>query len=285
MRTDMGLSLKGLGLFVGLLAITSPVKALEVTINPENPQLGDTLSVMMETNPGEEKPEVSWGEETYPVFPLGDNQYRTLIPTTPLDNSGRIPLTIEGETTTRNFAVWLRDRAFSTQRINFSGGGVSATELELERVAEFKEIVSPEKKWDGAFLRPSSGSVSTVFGVRRYYNGEFAENYYHKGVDYAAPTGSPIIAPADGEVVLVGRENEGFRVHGNTVGIDHGQGILTIFLHLHEIKVKEGQQITAGEQIGTVGTTGISTGPHLHWGLYVNGKSVDPAPWRSGEIQ
>ncbi|MFP4693125.1 MAG: M23 family metallopeptidase [Halothece sp.] len=281
----MGLSLKGLGLFVGLLAITSPVKALEVTINPENPQLGDTLSVMMETNPGEEKPEVSWGEETYPVFPLGDNQYRTLIPTTPLDNSGRIPLTIEGETTTRNFAVWLRDRAFSTQRINFSGGGVSATELELERVAEFKEIVSPEKKWDGAFLRPSSGSVSTVFGVRRYYNGEFAENYYHKGVDYAAPTGSPIIAPADGEVVLVGRENEGFRVHGNTVGIDHGQGILTIFLHLHEIKVKEGQQITAGEQIGTVGTTGISTGPHLHWGLYVNGKSVDPAPWRSGEIQ
>ncbi|MFW6367697.1 MAG: M23 family metallopeptidase [Halothece sp.] len=285
MRTDMGLSLKGLGLFVGLLAITSPVKALEVTINPENPQLGDTLSVMMETNPGEEKPEVSWGEETYPVFPLGDNQYRTLIPTTPLDNSGRIPLTIEGETTTRNFAVWLRDRAFSTQRINFSGGGVSATELELERVAEFKEIVSPNKHWNGAFLRPSSGSVSTVFGVRRYYNGEFAENYYHKGVDYAAPTGSPIIAPADGEVVLVGRENEGFRVHGNTVGIDHGQGILTIFLHLHEIKVKEGQQITAGEQIGTVGTTGISTGPHLHWGLYVNGKSVDPAPWRSGEIQ
>ncbi|MFP4133171.1 MAG: M23 family metallopeptidase [Halothece sp.] len=281
----MGLSLKGLGLFVGLLAITSPVKALEVTINPENPQLGDTLSVMMETNPGEEKPEVSWGEETYPVFPLGDNQYRTLIPTTPLDNSGRIPLTIEGETTTRNFAVWLRDRAFSTQRINFSGGGVSATELELERVAEFKEIVSPNKHWNGAFLRPSSGSVSTVFGVRRYYNGEFAENYYHKGVDYAAPTGSPIIAPADGEVVLVGRENEGFRVHGNTVGIDHGQGILTIFLHLHEIKVKEGQQITAGEQIGTVGTTGISTGPHLHWGLYVNGKSVDPAPWRSGEIQ
>ena len=281
----MGLSFKGLGLFVGLFAIASPVKALEVTINPENPQLGDTVSVIMETNPGEEKPEVSWGEENHPVFPLGDNQYRTLIPTTPLDNSGRIPLTIEGESTTRNFVVWLRDRAFPTQRIRLSGGGVSATELELERVAEFKETVSPEKHWNGAFMRPSSGSVSTVFGVRRYYNGDFAENYYHKGVDYAASTGSPIIAPADGEVVLVGRENQGFRVHGNTVGIDHGQGILTIFLHLNNIKVEEGQQIAAGEQIGTVGATGISTGPHLHWGLYVNGKAVDPVPWRSGEIQ
>ncbi|QDZ39763.1 M23 family metallopeptidase [Euhalothece natronophila Z-M001] len=281
----MGFNYQGFGLFIGLLAWTLPVKALEVTINPENPQLGDTVSVIMETNSEEEKPKVSWGEQTYPVFSIGENQYRTLIPTTPLDNSGRIPLTIEGETTTRNLAVWLRDRNFPTQHIRLAGGGVSATEVELERIAEFKEIVSPEKHWNGAFMRPSSGSVSTVFGVRRYYNGRFAENYYHRGVDYAAPTGSPIIAPADGEVVLVGRENEGFRVHGNTIGVDHGQGILSIFLHLHEINVNDGDFVTAGQQIGTVGTTGTSTGPHLHWGLYVNGKSVDPVPWRSGEIQ
>ena len=179
----------------------------------------------------------------------------------------------------------MRDRAFPTQRINLSGGGVSATETELNQVAAFKETVSSEKHWQGEFLRPSRGSVSTVFGVRRYYNGDFAENYYHKGVDYAAATGSPVVAPADGEVVLVGRENEGFRVHGNTIGIDHGQGIISIFLHLHDINVEPGQQIAAGEQVGTVGATGISTGPHLHWGVYVNGKAVDPVPWRSGEIQ
>lgn len=274
------------GILLGLLTAALPAEALEVKINPDNPQLGDTVSVTMETDPNEAPPQVIWGEQTYPVFVVENNQYRALIPTTPLDNSGKIPLTIRGEETTRNFLVWLRDRAFPTQRIWLTGSSnTQATQLELDRVAEFKTLVTPEKYWNGTFLRPSQGSVSTVFGVRRYYNGEFAENYYHKGVDYAARTGTPVVAPADGKVALVGRENQGFNVHGNTIGIDHGQGVLSIFLHLNRINVEEGQEVTAGQQIGTVGSTGASTGPHLHWGLYVNGKAIDPSPWRFNSIQ
>ena len=72
---------------------------------------------------------------------------------------------------------------------------------------------------------------------------------------------------------------QGFELHGNTVGIDHGQGVTTIYIHLSQIEVQEGQMVEAGERIGRVGSTGISTGPHLHWGLYVNGECVDPAPW------
>lgn len=274
------------GMLVGLLSLTFPVEALEVKINPESPQLGDTVSVMVETDPNEEKPQVTWGDKTYPVFAVGENLYRTLIPTTPLDQSGKVPLTIQGEDTVRNLLVWVRDRAFPTQRIWLTGSSNRrATQLELDRVAEFKKLLTPEQLWRGTFLRPTQGRISTVFGVRRYYNGEFAENYYHKGVDYAVGTGTPVVAPADGRVALVGSENQGFVVHGNTIGIDHGQGVLSIFLHLHGINVQEGQMVKAGQQIGTVGSTGASTGPHLHWGLYVDGQAVDPVPWRFDGVQ
>ncbi len=78
---------------------------------------------------------------------------------------------------------------------------------------------------------------------------------------------------------MVGREKDGFLVNGNIIGIDHGQGVTTAYLHLSRILVKEGDFVKAGQVIGAVGATGAATGPHLHWGLYVNGLSVDPAPW------
>ena len=278
--------IKGYGFLLGLLTLSLPAEALEVRINPDSPQLGETVSVTIETDFNEKKPQVTWGDQSYPVFAVGNNQYRALIPTTPLDDAGKVPLTIRGEETTRNLLVWLRDRAFPTQRIWLSGNNNRpATDLELNRVAQFKKLVTPQKYWNGTLVRPNRGRVSTVFGVRRYYNGEFAEDYYHKGVDYAAGTGSPVVAPAGGTIALVGKESEGFHVHGNTVGIDHGQGVLSIFLHLNDINVQEGEIVTAGQQIGTVGSTGASTGPHLHWGLYVNGRAIDPSPWRFKGIQ
>jgi murein DD-endopeptidase MepM/ murein hydrolase activator NlpD len=143
-------------------------------------------------------------------------------------------------------------------------------------VAAFKKLVTPEKFWQGEFVRPNASRISTGFGVRRYYNGVFAQDYYHKGVDYAGGLGSPVVAPAAGQVRLVGREAEGFQVHGNVVGIDHGQGVLSILMHLQDIEVKEGGMVKAGQLIGTVGDTGAATGPHLHWGLYVNQVAVDP---------
>ena len=89
------------------------------------------------------------------------------------------------------------------------------------------------------------------------------------------------MAPAAGRVRLIGREAEGFKIHGNCVGIDHGQGVSNIFLHLSKIDVKEGDFVKAGQRIGGLGGTGAATGPHLHWGLYVHGLSVDPVPWRN----
>lgn len=269
-----------IGMTTGIGLVCQPVFALQVLVTPENPQLGDTISVVIQTDTTDSEPTVSLGQQTYPAFAMGSNRYRALLPTTPLDKPGNLPIRVTGDGETKNIALTLQNRSFPTQRIWLQGGGSDATELELSRVAAFKQLVTPQKFWNGEFLKPSSGSVSTVFGVRRYYNGVWAEDYYHRGVDYAAGTGSPIIAPAAGRVALIGREAEGFRVHGNTVGIDHGQGVLSIMLHMNQIDVQEGDFVQAGQRIGTVGSTGASTGAHLHWGLYVHGQAIDPVPWR-----
>ncbi len=267
-----------------LLAFTLPVKALEVKISPQTPQLGDTLSVLVTKDNPDLPPQVSVDQIDYPVFE-SNGQYRAFIPTSPLNTSGKMTVRVRGEDRTRNIGVWLKNRQFPIQRIWLSGkASRPATQLELNRVREFKELVTPQKFWQGTFIRPNVARVSTGFGVRRYYNGVFANDYYHKGVDYAGGYGSPVVAPAAGKVRLIGKESEGFHVHGNIVGVDHGQGVLSIFMHLQDINVAEGAMVEAGQQIGTIGSTGASTGPHLHWGLYVNQVAVDPVPWRFGAI-
>jgi len=269
-------------------------QSLQVQIQPTNPQLGDTISVLIQgeaatspTNTPATAPTVVMNQKTYPTFATGSNRYRAFLPTTPLDAPGNLSIQVNAAPSstqasqTQTFTVALRNREFPTQSIWLSGDSDSlGTDHEFDRVDAFKALVTPEKLWNGAFQRPNQGEITTIYGVRRYYNGEFAQDYFHRGVDYAGPTGDPVVAPAAGRIALVGRVEDGFELHGNTIGIDHGQGVLSIMLHLSRIDVKEGDVVQPGQRIGAVGGTGAVTGPHLHWGLYVNGQSVDPVPWR-----
>lgn len=272
------------GLMAGTasLALARRANAYDVVVSPTDPQIGDTIAVIVQASTPTPPVVTVNGSRQYPVFLLPGNRYRALIPTSPLDAPGRMVIQVSGEGQTRNLAVGLRNRTFPTQRITLSPSQSSlGTDHEFARVAAFKEVVTPERFWSGAMVRPNPGQVSTVYGVRRYYNGVFAQDYYHRGVDYAAPTGSPVMAPAAGRIGLVGRVADGFELHGNTIGIDHGQGVLSIMIHLSRIDVNEGDFVQAGQVIGAVGSTGASTGPHLHWGLYVHGIAVDPVPWRN----
>ena len=266
-----------------------PAQAYDVVINPTAPQLGDTISVMAipqdprATTP----PRVTVNDGTeYPTFPIGGHRFRALIPTSPFSPPGRTVIRVIGTENTRNLAVGLRNRTFPTQRITLSPGQSDlGNQREFDRVAAFKGTVSPDRYWSGGMQRPNPGRISTEYGVRRYYNGVFAQDYYHRGIDYAAATGSPVTAPAAGRIALVGRLSEGFELHGNTIGIDHGQGVLSIMIHLSRIDVNEGDRVEVGQVIGAVGSTGAAAGPHLHWGLYVHGVCVDPAPWRNGGFE
>ncbi len=281
-----------LGMLVPVV-LASPVGALQVRVTPTHPQLGDTLSVVIQLdNPDGNKasvsssPTVAFEQKTYPTFPIAPNQFRAFLPTTPLDKPGTQLLRVTSEGQVEKLSVSVRDRSFPVQRINLPPGkaGLEGTKDEMSRVAAFKQLETPQKFWNGSFLKPNQGRLSTVYGVRRYYNGVFAKDYYHRGIDYAGAEGSPVIAPAAGRVALVGRVSQGFRLHGNCVGIDHGQGVTSIFMHLSQINVKQGDLVQPGQVIGAVGSTGAATGPHLHWGLYVHGQSVDPVPWRTNKF-
>ena len=281
-----------LGMLVPVV-LASPVGALQVRVTPTHPQLGDTLSVVIQLdNPDGNKasvsssPTVAFEQKTYPTFPIAPNQFRAFLPTTPLDKPGNQLLRVTSEGQVEKLSVSVRDRSFPVQRINLPPGkaGLEGTEDEMSRVAAFKQLETPQKFWNDSFLKPNQGRLSTVYGVRRYYNGVFAKDYYHRGIDYAGAEGSPVIAPAAGRVALVGRVSQGFRLHGNCVGIDHGQGVTSIFMHLSQINVKQGDLVQPGQVIGAVGSTGAATGPHLHWGLYVHGQSVDPVPWRTNKF-
>jgi len=270
------------------IALAAPAQALQVQVIPANPKLGDTFSVVIQPdNPAiNSRPSVTINQKTYPAFAIARNKFRALVPTTPLEQPGKRQIQVSAAGQVRNLLLLVGDRKFPVQRINLPPGkaGLEATKYELNRVAAFKQLVTPQKFWNGPFLKPNQGRITTVYGVRRYYNGKFANDYYHRGVDYAGAVGSPVVAPAAGRVALVGQVSQGFRVHGNIVGIDHGQGVTSIYMHLSRINVKEGDFVKAGQVIGAVGSTGASTGPHLHWGLYVHGQSVDPLPWRNQGI-
>ena len=120
------------------------------------------------------------------------------------------------------------------------------------------------------FLRPLEGPVSSLFGHRRFFNGE--PRNPHSGLDIAAPTGAEIRAPADADVTLV----DNLYYNGKTIFLDHGQGLITMYCHLSEPLVNEGETVEQGQVIGLVGATGRVTGPHLHWSVSLNGYRVDP---------
>lgn len=150
-------------------------------------------------------------------------------------------------------------------------------------VASTVSTYTPGQAWNGKFRSPlevKNPRVSTVFGERRSYNGGTPGLCGHEGIDYAVPGGTPAYAPAAGVIALA----QPLKVRGNVVFIDHGRGVFTAFYHLSKIIAQPGQRVSAGDQVGEVGTTGFSTGDHLHWSMWVNGIYVSPVEWTEREI-
>ncbi|HKE24710.1 MAG TPA: M23 family metallopeptidase [Bryobacteraceae bacterium] len=145
---------------------------------------------------------------------------------------------------------------------------------ESETASAFRQAVSATRYWSDPLMPPVRGCMTSPFGVARYLNGKPTGDF-HGGLDMRSPAGTPIHAAADGVVKIVREWN----LHGGTVGIDHGQGLESMYLHMSKFAVSEGATVKKGDVIGYVGSSGRSTAPHLHWTLYVNGVPVNPREW------
>ncbi len=168
--------------------------------------------------------------------------------------------------------------AYREQHLTVSKGYVDLTGEQLNRVGKERKIIDAAlTNWrdfaltELSLIEPVAGERSSSFGLKRFFNDQ--PRSPHKGMDVAAALGTPVVAPGDGTVTATGN----YFFNGNTVIIDHGQGFVTMYCHLDQIGVEEGQQLTTGMPIGKVGATGRVSGPHLHFGTYLNGTAVDPA--------
>lgn len=174
----------------------------------------------------------------------------------------------------------IKQRTYKTQKIK----GVLNKHVN-PHAAHMPQIISDKKEiinarsvkeplpfvWEDFMPPVKTKRITGVYGSNRTYNGE--ERNWHKGVDFAAPTGTPVFAPASGKIRLA-LENSFF--NGNLIILDHGYQLMTVYAHLNKMYVKKGDEVKKGDIIGEVGTTGRSTGPHLHWGVYLGELPLDP---------
>jgi murein DD-endopeptidase MepM/ murein hydrolase activator NlpD len=144
----------------------------------------------------------------------------------------------------------------------------------------YLRTVSPRQEWHGPFQPPVAAPAEASFGSAQAYDvappvearTDAIWGEYHRGLDYLVPTGTPVTAPAAGSVLFAGP----LLLTGETVVLDHGQGVISVFFHLASTPVRGGDRVEAGAPLGASGDTGIAAVPHLHWGVYVHGVAVDP---------
>ncbi|MCH7894934.1 MAG: peptidoglycan DD-metalloendopeptidase family protein [Proteobacteria bacterium] len=260
------------GLLLAVLIASPPADAL-----PRHQAVPGGVAVIELPATGAARPQVSFRDR--PVMVIAENERWFAVVGIPLSMApGPASLSIDnpdGPALPLTFVIGNID--YPEQRLTIGNKRqVDPTAEDLERIAgDRREINRAFRSWnrepvDTAFHLPAIGPRSSAFGLRRFFNEQ--PRSPHSGVDIAAPDKSAVVAPAAGVVVATGD----YFFNGNTVLIHHGQGLVTMYCHLSEIDVQDGDRLDAGDLIGKIGQTGRVTGPHLHWSLSLNQVRVNP---------
>ena len=269
--------------FFTLIIILSPTTMgneldKNLTLNKETLKQGEIL--VIKTDASSPFTKITFADKTYD-FRMTNETKISLIPISYWTNPGQYTLTFIS--TDRNF----------NKSITVSSGNFVSSYLEVDQdqeeklepkneetiqrkkkdqqlINEARSSSSSQKLWNGDFIWPVKGQISTEFGATRYVNGKL--QYRHSGIDIASPTGTPVQAINSGIVTLA----HNLLMTGNTIIIDHGWNLYSAYSHLSKINVAVGEKVKREQKIGEIGSTGFSTGPHLHWTIKINSVYVNP---------
>lgn len=237
-----------------------------VTVMPPAAFQGDAVMVRSEAGG-----ELVFGGKKYPLTQLG-NGYYALLPVPTDLKPGNYTI----EAAAGKAKVTVKSKAFDTDRLTVTKEQESMWQNTQRINADQKKIdlarskSVPEILFKEPFVTPVKGRLTTPYGYTRYVNGVF--NSIHRAIDLAAPAGTPVLATNDGVVVLA----EELYLTGNSIYLDHGMNLFSQYAHMSKLHVKTGDRVKAGDQIGEVGSTGFSTGPHLHFTFWIGNTATNP---------
>ena len=265
-------------LFVSMaLAITSAIAHASPALPQQSLVPGGVALVRIE-GPIEDPPRATLASA--PVMVLRERDHWLAIVGIPLGTApGKLEVAVtRHEAMPSRIDVAVKPKQYVVQKLNVKPGMVDLSPADLQRVKDERPVLQAAfATFTDAppatlrLLQPVPGVRSSSYGSRRVFNGQ--PRSPHTGMDIAAPLGTPVVAPARGRVLLA----DNYFFGGNTVILDHGQGLVTMYGHLSAMDVAAGDVVETGAVIGKVGATGRVTGPHLHWGVTLNQAMVDPA--------
>lgn len=256
-----------------------PITAL--TLAPQPVVRGETTILSLETA-ALAYCQITYLDKTESCYRQDYTHLFALVSLSPMLDSGvytvRLTVQYDGTEIALDLPLVVAPGRFGYERIDVSGSLSQLTnpalmKTERDALDAVANLRTPLRFWEAPFEFPVQAAISSYFGSRRSYGGSY--NTYHSGVDFRAGTGTPVRTPAEGRVVLA----EKLAVRGNAIMVDHGWGLVTGYWHLSAIDVKVGEWVSKGQVIGRVGNTGLSTGSHLHWEMWVDAKPVNPLQW------
>jgi len=263
-----------------LLFFSLPCMAAELGVLPEAPEGGQAVYVRID-KPGMFKYTVYFNGAEYTPYETADKSLEIILPLEIEEQDTKL-LSVKGRlwgVSLKKFDEYITVLPRDIEVYKLKTGDVKmrdrqpSVQEQRDAVVNAFNTLTSERLWEGGFIMPVMAKISSPFALKRESK---TYSYFHKGVDLATKKGTPVKAANSGRVILRG---DRFNVYGNCLVIDHGQGVVTCYMHLDEALKEEGSPVQKGDEIGKLGSTGWSSGPHLHFGVYIHGSAVDPVWW------
>ncbi|TAK06601.1 MAG: M23 family metallopeptidase [Candidatus Manganitrophaceae bacterium] len=263
-----------------LFLLPTPLRAQD-TAAPVQVKQGEIVLITLSLEPDVESVVGTFLNQPIPFFKKNAEEFAAMIGIDLAQPTGSQPLSVtwkkKESSGHRAYPIQIVSASFGTETLKLPKAMVDLDPPTLARVEkeqeQFKVIFNKSddrRLWQEDFIVPTEGKPMGKFGFRRIMNGQ--PRNPHTGEDIGAPLGAPVLASNAGKIIMVGD----FYFNGRSIVIDHGLGLFSMYFHLSEVNVTEGETVKKGQTIGAVGQSGRATGPHLHWGVRLNGARVNP---------